>query len=63
MTEKTTLLPSELEISGKRMGAPTLGDSGGRQDKRTELRSLRISKKIVRRTECIEEVIDAKWSE
>ena len=63
MSEKPTLLPSKLEMSRKRMGAPISIDDSGRKDERIQWNSLRIAKRIVRQTECVEEVIEAKWSE
>ncbi len=63
MPEKNTRLPSKLEMIGKRMDAPISIDDSGRKDERTQWNSLRIVKKIVRQTECVEEVIEAKWSE
>ncbi len=61
MSEKNTRLPSKLEMIEKRMGATSSIDGSGRKDERTQRNSLRIVTRIVRQTECIEEVIEAKW--
>ncbi len=62
MTQRNTRLPSKLEMSAKRMGAPISIDDSGRKDERTQWNSLRVATRIVRQTECVEEVIEAKWS-
>jgi len=63
MTEKTTLSPSELKVSKQPVGEAVLADRYVRNSKQTQRNSLRIAKRTVRETECIEEVIEAEWNE